>query len=82
MGQVTSRRLSLYHGWYVLGACVIISIVTSSTRGAFSVFVIPMSEDFGWSRGAISIAASLSFLFNGLTQPLLGGLLDWLGGVG
>jgi len=44
------------------------------------VFVIPMSEDFGWSRGAISIAASLSFLFNGLTQPLLGGLLDWLGG--
>ena len=80
MRQVTSRRLSLYHGWYVLAACVVISIVTSSARGAFSVFVIPMSEDFGWSRGAISIAASLSFLFNGLTQPFLGGLLDWLGG--
>lgn len=39
-----------------------------------------MSGDFGWSRGTISIAASLGFLVTGLTQPLLGGLLDRIGG--
>ena len=39
-----------------------------------------MSEEFAWSRGTISLAASLGFLVNGLTQPILGGMLDRMGG--
>ena len=79
-----SRRINnwfpVYHGWYVVAACIVISVATTSARGGISVFVIPMSEDFGWSRGTISIAASLGFLVTGLTQPLFGGLLDRIGG--
>lgn len=80
MSRSFTSRFSLYHGWYVVAVCIIISIVTTSARGGISVFVIPMSEDFGWSRGAISIAASLGSLLTGLTQPLFGGLLDRIGG--
>jgi len=80
MSRNNTCRSPLFHGWYVVAVCIIISIVTTSARGGISVFVIPMSEDFGWSRGTISIAASLGFLLTGLTQPFLGGLLDRIGG--
>jgi len=59
---------------------MVTSMVIVGARNSLGVFVIPMSEDFGWSRGAVSLAASLSFLLNGLTQPLLGRMFDRLGG--
>jgi MFS family permease len=39
-----------------------------------------MSEEFGWSRSTISLAAALGFLVNGLGQPFVGQLFDTLGG--
>jgi len=39
-----------------------------------------MSEEFGWSRGSISLAAALGTLVNGATQPFLGRLYDGIGG--
>ena len=44
------------------------------------VFVVPMSEEFGWSRSTISLAAALGFLVNGLSQPFVGQLFDTLEG--
>ena len=70
----------LYYGWYIVATCMFIAFVSVGARSAFGVFVVPMSDDFGWSRGAISFAAALGFLVNGLTQPLLGGLYDRFGG--
>lgn len=64
----------------MVAACVVVSAVIVGARNSFGVFVIPMSEDFGWNRGTVSIAASLSFLLSGLAQPLLGGFLDRFGG--
>ena len=57
-----------------------IALVTNGARNAFGIFVLPLEHDFGWSRGTISIAASLGFLVNGLTQPFLGSVFDRLGG--
>jgi len=78
-GSVSSR-LPIFHGWYVVGACIVTSMVIVGARNSIGVFVIPMSEDFGWNRGTVSLAASLSFLLSGLMQPLLGGLYDRIGG--
>ena len=40
-----------------------------------------MSEEFGWSRTAISLAGGLGVLVNGVTQPFLGMLFDRKGRV-
>ena len=39
-----------------------------------------MSEEFGWTRTTISLAAASGFLINGITQPFLGHLFDRIGG--
>ena len=42
----------------------------------FSVFVEPLTREFGWSRTAISGAASLGGVLAALLSPLIGPLLD------
>ena len=71
---------SIYYGWYVVAATVFIAFIGVGARQGFGVFVVPMSDDFGWSRSSISFAASLGFLLNGLIQPFVGGIFDRFGG--
>ena len=70
----------VFYGWYLVGTFFFIAMLTTGARNSFGVFVIPMSEEFGWSRGTISLAAALGALVNGLTQPFLGRILDATGG--
>ena len=70
----------LYYGWYVVAAVTFIVFVTVGARNAFGVFVIPMSDEFGWSRFTISMAAATGVLLNGLSQPFMGRVFDRTGG--
>lgn len=78
--QNTSRRPAIFYGWVIVATTFVIALVMVGSRNAFGVFVVPMSEEFGWSRFTISLAASLGSLVNGLSQPFLGRLCDRLGG--
>jgi MFS family permease len=75
-----SSRPAIFYGWVIVATTFLIALVTVGGRSAFGVFVVPMSEEFGWSRSTVSLAAALGFLVNGLSQPFLGRLFDTLGG--
>jgi MFS family permease len=75
-----SARPAIFYGWVIVATTFLIALVTVGGRSAFGVFVVPMSEEFGWSRSTISLAAALGFLVNGLSQPFVGRLFDTLGG--
>jgi MFS family permease len=46
---------------------------------SFPVFLVPLLEEFGWSRGATAGAFSLSSIAQGLLSPAVGLLVDRLG---
>ena len=73
-------RKGIFHGWFILAAGFMAMFMTMGARGTFGVFILPMSDDFGWSRSAISLAISIGWLANGLSQPLIGWAYDRLGG--
>jgi MFS family permease len=75
-----SSRPAIFYGWVIVATTFLIALVTVGGRSAFGVFVVPMSEEFGWSRSTVSLAAALGFLVNGLSQPFVGQLFDTLGG--
>ena len=75
-----NQRKPVFYGWYIVATCIFVAFVTNGARNSFGIFVLPMSEEFDWSRGTISFAAALGFLVNGLTQPFMGRLLDRFGG--
>ena len=80
MAHTTCARPGIYFGWYIVATFFFLALLTNGVRSAFGIFVIPMSEEFGWSRGSISFAAALGTLVNGATQPFLGRLYDGTGG--
>jgi len=80
MQSTEKTKKPLYFGWYVCAATLFIGFVSIGARNSFGVFVIPMSEEFGWSRFTVSIAAALGIFVNGIIQPFIGQLFDRTGG--
>lgn len=79
MGE-SIRRNGIFYGWFIVAAGFFALFVSTGARNGFGVFIIPMSDDFGWSRGQISAAIAIGWLMNGISQPFLGRLYDRLGG--
>ena len=72
-----SARLPFFYGWVVL-ACV--CCAGFSRQGpavaTLSIFIEPMSAEFGWSRTALSGAVSLGGILAAFASPLIGPQLD------
>lgn len=69
-----------FYGWYVVGALFFATFLVVGTRQGFGVFVETWEDEWGVSVGAISIAASVGWLLNGLVQPFFGRAIDRIGG--
>ena len=76
-----AQRLPFYYGWVIL---VVASVPSVGARpvmavATLSVFVVPMTDEFGWSRAQFSGAVSLGALFGLLVSPFAGRLIDRYG---
>lgn len=76
----TAPRSGIFYGWFIVAASFFVIMMTMGARNGVGVFVLPMSEEFSWSRSTISLAAALGILINGVSQPVLGNLYDRVGG--
>ena len=65
-----------YFGWFVVAGCVLVSFGVAGGQFSFGVFLKPMTEEFGWSRGSLSLAFALTFMISGLLRPVAGYLAD------
>jgi len=45
----------------------------------FGVFIVPLVEAFGWTRGRVSIAASFMIIGTAITAPIIGTIIDRFG---
>ena len=76
-----ARRLPVYYGWVIFAVTNLPSFGARpvASVAVLSVFVIPMTEEFGWSRGLFSGAVSLGAVFGLLMSPFAGRLIDRYG---
>ena len=71
------RRLPFFYGWIVLFcACCAGFARQGGAVATLSIFVAPMTHDFGWTRTALSGAVSLGGVLAAITSPKLGPILD------
>ena len=66
----------IHYAWIVLAGTAIALLAASGVRSAFGVFIKPMEAEFGWDRTALSLVASIAFVFNGAAGPIVGRLAD------
>jgi MFS family permease len=69
----------IFYGWIVLGAAFLIIMIGIGTMFSSGVFLIPLQEEFGWNRSAISLASFLNWLAFGLFSFLCGAVSDRIG---
>lgn len=74
-----SRALQRYYPWVVVGIAFLTVGVAFGTRNSFALFLVAVTHEFGWSRGAASGALMLGSLLWTLSAPGIGMLLDRFG---
>lgn len=70
-------RLPFFYGWVVLACVCCAGFARQGPAVAtLSIFIEPMTAEFGWSRTAISGAVSLGGVLAAFASPLIGPQLD------
>ncbi len=66
----------IYYGWIIVGLGFVTLAFQVISRFSFGIFQVPLIQEFGWSRGLLSGAFSLSLLVYAVTAPYMGSLLE------
>jgi MFS family permease len=75
--RALAARVPFYYGWIVLVCLCCAGFARQGPAVAtFSIFIEPLTRDFGWSRVAVTGAVSLGGLLAAPVLPLIGPLLD------
>ena len=77
---MTIRSKSLYYGWVVAGASGSIGFANAASAiSILTIFVVPMSDEFGWGRTEIAGATTLGAILGAALAPFIGRLVDRFG---
>jgi len=77
---VSIKKLRFFYGYWIAAAAFLLSFVQAGFGlYAFSLFVIPLQSDLGWSRGEIMAAFTSYYVVFGGTSPYVGRLVDRYG---
>lgn len=75
----TSKRFALHRAWLVAGVAFVALLGAAGFRATPGVLITPLEEEFGWSRGTISLAVSVNLILYGLTAPFAAALMERFG---
>lgn len=77
LAALLMTRLPFFYGWVILACVCSAGFARQGPAVAtLSIFIEPMSSEFGWSRTALSGAVSLGGILAALGSPLIGPMLD------
>jgi MFS transporter, OFA family, oxalate/formate antiporter len=77
LARLLVPRLPFFYGWVVLGCVCLAGFARQGPAVAvLSIFLVPMTTEFGWSRMAIAGAVSGGGLLAAFVSPLIGPVLD------
>lgn len=78
-GRATRPKKGFY-GWAIVFSAMVSQMIVGGLGGqGFGAFILPLQREFGWAKGTISVARSLTQVENGLLGPIEGILVDRLG---
>ncbi|CAA7625130.1 Major facilitator superfamily permease [Candidatus Terasakiella magnetica] len=70
---------SLHYGWVAAGLTFLTLLVAAGIRSAPGVMMVPLEEEFHWSRATISMAVSVNLMLYGLMAPFAAAVMDRVG---
>ncbi|MCY4382839.1 MAG: MFS transporter [Nitrospinae bacterium] len=71
-----TTRPWIYYGWVIVGTSFTAMAFHQTARFSFSIFQVPLIQEFGWGRGALGGAYALMLGSYALVSPFTGNLFD------
>ena len=78
MGENGAKKRGIFFGWWVVVACMV-CISTGMGPFAFaslSLFILPLTEEFGWDRAEISACLTVMLVATVVMLPIIGRIVD------
>src|SRR5918912_2808919 len=69
----------VHYAWIVAGVGFVTLITAAGFRSTTGVLIVPLQDEFGWSRATIGLAVSFNLLLYGLGGPFAAGLVERFG---
>jgi len=69
----------LHYAWIVAAITFVVGLLTAGVRAAPGVLIVPLEQEFDWSRATISFAIGINLLLYGLVGPFAAALMDRFG---
>ncbi len=76
---MTSVGRRVHPAWIVAAVAFLALVGAAGFRAAPSVMIVPMQDEFGWSRTILSTAVAVNLLLFGLTAPFAAALMEKFG---
>src|SRR5215218_11012080 len=76
---LTRVRRRVHPAWVVAGVAFVALLGAAGFRAAPGVLMVPLQDEFGWSRGTLSLAVGVNLVLFGLTAPFAAALMDRFG---
>ena len=69
----------LHYAWTVAAVTFVVLLVAAGIRSTPGVLLVPLEEEFGWSRASISAAVAINLVLYGLIGPFAAAVIDRVG---
>src|SRR5215469_11056349 len=73
------RPSTLHYAWIVAAVTFVVLLLTAGIRAAPSVLIVPLEDEFHWSRATISLAVGVNLLLYGAIGPFAAAIMDRFG---
>jgi MFS family permease len=72
----TGLRPRLHYAWIVAAVTFFVLLITAGIRATPGLLMVPLEEEFGWSRAIISLAVAINIALFGLIGPFAASAMD------
>jgi sugar phosphate permease len=69
----------LHYAWVIVVVCFAVAVITAGVRSTPGVLIVPLEDEFGWSRATISFALGINLLLFGAIGPFAAAVMDRFG---
>jgi sugar phosphate permease len=69
----------LHYAWIIVAVTFAVAVITAGVRATPGVLIVPLEEEFHWSRATISFAVGINLLLFGAIGPFAAAVMDRFG---
>jgi len=73
------KNYRLHYAWIIVAVTFVATIMIAGVRATPTVLIVPLEQEFHWSRAAISFAIGINLLLYGAVGPFAAAVMDRFG---